>query len=765
MLLRQQTNLLEAREEVRVEQGSKTLLDRGLEFIRRQYWILLISLIAAMLGAAAFLLFVPPAYTAASTMMIDSRKGGVQQKSVLGDTPTDSIWIDSQMGVLGLQRDQIGLAVAKKLQLGKSSKDLEPSEGWSSLFGLLGSTPTTKDATQSEAELTQMAAGMVAGGLDVRRVGLSYLVNIGFTSPKPDLAVKIANAAADAYVIAEMDAKFKSLSQASSWLQDRYQTLKDQASAADRAVVEFKSKNNIVTAGGKLINDQQLTEINNRLGAAHAKTADAQARLNQIEAVLRADQATPGGTEATVTDALSNPIISGLRKQYLDLINREADWSKRFGKNHLAVVNLRNQARDIRISTLEELKRIHETYKSDLEIAKQNESELEKQLASIVAQIPNEAQIALRGLESSAQSYRTFTDNFLLTYNESVQQQTSPIPETRVIAYATYAGKSFPSTGRVLTLSLLGGLALGVGLGMFRELMDRAFRTSRQIQAALQVECIAMVPLVNLQARASFREKLFSAGRGRDLIANPRSQIITAQGSNLFRLVSDEPFSQFAEAIRAIKLAADVRGAGQAAKIIGLTSSVPREGKSTIAAALAGQIAQVGCRVILVDCDLRNPALSRSLAPDASVGILEVISGRQSLDAAICKDPVTGMAFLPTANAFGVPNTDQILSSGAMKNIFDMLRSQYEYIIVDLSPLAPVVDVRATAELIDFYVFVVEWGATKMDMVQHTLQEAHRVYDNVLGVVLNKVNMNVMGRYDGERASYYNAKYYSGAQG
>jgi len=70
------------------------------------------------------------------------------------------------------------------------------------------------------------------------------------------------------------------------------------------------------------------------------------------------------------------------------------------------------------------------------------------------------------------------------------------------------------------------------------------------------------------------------------------------------------------------------------------------------------------------------------------------------------------MAFLPTTNAFGVPNTDQILSSQAMKHLFDMLRSDYEYIIVDLSPLAPVVDVRATTDLIDFYVFVVEWGAT-----------------------------------------------------
>ena len=110
--------------------------------------------------------------------------------------------------------------------------------------------------------------------------------------------------------------------------------------------------------------------------------------------------------------------------------------------------------------------------------------------------MPNEAQIALRGLESSAQSYRAFTDHFLLNYTESVQQQSSPIPETRVVAYATYAYKSFPSTGRVITLSLLGGFAFGVGLGMLREIMDRTFRTGRQTQAALQMECLALIPLV-----------------------------------------------------------------------------------------------------------------------------------------------------------------------------------------------------------------------------------------------------------------------------
>jgi succinoglycan biosynthesis transport protein ExoP len=106
-----------------------------------------------------------------------------------------------------------------------------------------------------------------------------------------------------------------------------------------------------------------------------------------------------------------------------------------------------------------------------------------------------------------------------------------------------------------------------------------------------------------------------------------------------------------------------------------------------------------------------------------------------------------------------VANTDRILSSSEMKRLFDVLKAQYEYIIVDLSPLAPVVDVRATTDLIDAYVFVVEWGMTKVEMVQQTLAQAGRVYSNMLGVVLNKVNMSAIRRYDAEHGLYYSTYY------
>ena len=382
-MLDQQKDRAWAHDRQASESESKTLLDIALSLVRRQFWLLVACLLTGSFGAAVFLYFVPTIYTATATLLIDARKGGIQTMSVLGDTPTDNVWIDSQMGILTLERDKIGAAVAKKLQLTKDPHVIEQQDTLHKALGWIRGEHEDQQ-TKSDAELFQRVAGVVSSGLEIRRVGLSYLVTVNYSSSDPQLALKIANAAANEYVTAEIDSKFRNLREASGWLEDRYRTLSRQASEADRAVIEFKSTNNIVTAGGKLINDQQLTDINDRLTAARVKIADAQARLSQITAVLEADAANPNAG-ATVADALNNPIITRLRNQYLDLVNREADWEKRFGRDHLAVVNLRNQERDIQSSIREELKRIREGYKSDLAIAKKNEQELRGELGSIIA--------------------------------------------------------------------------------------------------------------------------------------------------------------------------------------------------------------------------------------------------------------------------------------------------------------------------------------------------------------------------------------------
>jgi succinoglycan biosynthesis transport protein ExoP len=236
---------------------------------------------------------------------------------------------------------------------------------------------------------------------------------------------------------------------------------------------------------------------------------------------------------------------------------------------------------------------------------------------------------------------------------------------------------------------------------------------------------------------------------------------ILQRDQSLYWAVVDTPFSRFAESVRTIKVAADLSKTTKANKVVGITSSLPNEGKSTISMALAQSIANGGSRVILLDGDLRNPGLSRKVAPHAKIGILEVLTGRVPIEDAVCVDPATRLAFLPAVVTERIAHSSDVLACEAMRLLVDRLRESYDYVLIDLSPLAPVVDVRAMTHLVDSFLFVIEWGRTKIDVVEHVLGAARGVYDNLLGIVLNKADLSTLGRYDSPRGEYYHNRYYA----
>ena len=224
------------------------------------------------------------------------------------------------------------------------------------------------------------------------------------------------------------------------------------------------------------------------------------------------------------------------------------------------------------------------------------------------------------------------------------------------------------------------------------------------------------------------------------------------------RYVVEQPLSAAAEGFRAIKIVADIRKSSTGNRIIGVTSTLPGEGKSTVACNLAELMAHAGKRAILIDADLRKPSLGRSLACAPEVGLLEVLADPAQLDRAVTVDAVTGLAFLPALVDGGLVHSDEIVASEAFRRLLEQLRQRYDYIIVDLPPLAPVVDVRAIAGMIESFVFVVEWGRTKADLVHRHLQAKPEVYERLLGVVLNKADSRLFKRY--EQGSQFNHMYY-----
>ena len=755
------------------------LLDSFVHFLRQQYLVILITFLSMTALGAVYLAIAKPSYTAVATMLIDARKTQfLQQQPQFSDSQEDSAVVDSQVRVLN--SDNIALAVIKNLQLTDDPEFTKTSASNSAL---------------SAYDRMRSALTVFKSRLNVAREGLSYVIEVSFRSYDPDKAAHIANAVVDAYVVDQLDAQYQSTLRASDWLQGRIRDLRDQASAAEQAVVDYQQSHNIVDTAGKTTTEQQVGELSSQLLVARAQLAEARAKLDRIQTVLTSDSA--GAVDATVADTLKNDVVTKLRSQYLDLAGKERDWAARYGQDHLAVVNLRNQMAEISTSIVDELKQIAETYKSDFEIAKQHVDDVQKAYDQSVAQFQqnNQAKVVLNDLKSKAKTYRELYENFLQRYMESVQQQSFPITQARIISPALRPlQRSNPKIVLTLAISACLGLMLGMAAGVVRDLWDRVFRTSDQVEKILHVPCISLVPSLGSKTSILLPNKR----RGDQLDRQPRSpsppiaqqdpvapadgaakaEIVLATESdamletdleprtlvhsnNVLWTATNEPFSRFAESLRLIKVAADLSNIGKSSKIIGFTSSLPNEGKSTLAAGLALLIAQSGGRAVLVDGDLRNPSLTRLLAPHAKAGFIELISEKAKIDDVLWwSDAKTNLAFLPAVLESRVAHTNEILASPAAKNLFDELRDRYEYVIVDLSPLAPVVDVRMTAHFVDSYVCVIEWGRTKIEVVKRALADVPNVYENLIGVVLNKAEFNKLTRYDVHRGDYYHNKHY-----
>lgn len=766
----------------------------------RQYPVMIFTLLLCICLAGVYVFTAAKRYTGTAVLVIDSRKmQGLQTQAPTngGDNPIDSAMVDSQVEIL--KSEAIASKVIKDLKLVQSPEFMSDGGGVLSSVTAAISGMFSESKPPTEEQILRGALARFASNISIKRVGVSYVIEISFQALSQEQAAQIANAVAEGYIVDTLESKYQASRRAAVWLQDRLKELRSQASSAERTVADFKAKNNIVDAGGRLLTEQQLAEINSSLTVARSQRAEAQAKLERITSILNADSEDSKvilNDLATVSETMANPVITKLRQTYLEYAAKQADWSNRYGPTHMAVVNLRNQMREIRRSITDELRRTAEVYKSDLEIAKAREESSQKSLNDTIAISNNtgQAQIVLRDLESNAQSARALSDNFLQLYMVSVQQQSFPITEARVItqAAATPPNKTSPKSTLILLAAMVGGSILAGIVAILFDMMDRVFRTVSQVEQLVQTNCLASIPtieqgLVNASEPTQFGKAAWPFGKRakpRPLRAQPgpsgagaalplqrvepgsshprphRERLLSADNS-VGRYVINEPFSRFAEGFRSIKLASDLSNYGSASnKVVGITSALPNEGKSTVSEALAQTVAQSGSRTLLIDGDIRNPSLTARLAPSAQLGLIHVVAGKADWRDVVWIDPQTNLHFLPCAVTSRFSNSSDLLASEQMESLFHHLRQHYDRIILDLSPLAPVVDVRATRGLADAYILVIEWANTKVDIVERVLAETPIVRERMLGAVLNKVNVAVMSRYDTYGGAYYHNRHY-----
>jgi uncharacterized protein involved in exopolysaccharide biosynthesis len=370
----------------------------------------------------------------------------------------------------------------------------------SSLFesipaGRTASIPTAPPPAPTSADLAPALEGHVSASND----GLSYIIKVRATSESPELAARIANAYVDAYLTDQLEAKFDATRRASGWLNDHLTELREKVLASERAVQLFKEQHNLSTSG-TTVTSQQLSELNSQLIIAAADRAQKEAAVRELQNLVKVS-----GAVESARGVAGSPLIQTLRVQEAELLRRQAELSTRYKPEHPTMVNLKAQIDDIHQKILQEANNAVRAAADEATAARAKEASLRTTLNSLTHSTgeQDKAQVQLAELQREAQANKALYEDFLNRFKQTSVQQDIQQADARAVAVATPpSGPSYPNTALYTSVALMVSIFCGILVAFVLELLDNGFRTSDQLEKALGLSTLGMVPAVGMGRKA-----------------------------------------------------------------------------------------------------------------------------------------------------------------------------------------------------------------------------------------------------------------------
>ena len=727
-------------QETEIEPQNETAFDLTdlLRVIRVRKKIILGTALAVVAVTALALFRLTPLYTAKALVMLDQRQNKVEDvNAVLSGLPTDPTSIENQVQILRsrslLSRvidkqhlmDDSEFGAAKPNLLVGVVYYLNPLHWFPNLA-------TTKTDAEMLQEQRNAIIDRLLGSETVAAQGRSSAILISFDSADPNKATAICNAIADAYVEDQLEAKFEATQKATQWLADRIQELSVQVQTAEAAVQEYKAENGLTeTVNGTSLVDQQMADLNGQLITMRSDLAEKEARYARVLQLQKT------GHAEDVTQAVESPLIATLRGQETDLLRQEADLTSKYGPRHPKMLDLESQKRNLQAKIAEEVGRVVQTVGNDVAIARARVGSLQASLNKLTgaSTVDNKARVKLKELEARSSSSRQLYEAFLGRFKEAQGQEGIQTPDARIISRAELPhAPSFPNKSLSFGVAIPGGFLLGFLLAMLAERLDAGFRTVHQIERLLGVPVLSTLPeILGLDK---------TGGQAADRII-------------------DKPMSSFAEAVRGLQMGLVLSNVDNRPKVVLVTSSVPSEGKTTVAISLARLAAQQRLKALVIDADLRRPTVAETLGLKKSEnGLVQLLLGDATLDQCLVPDPKSTAMILPAYKTPGSP--PDMLGSIAMERNLEGLKSHFDLIILDSAPLLPVNDTKVIARLADTVLFVVRWEKTPRDAVIEAARALVDIHAHVAGVALTRANAERYRYYSYGYQNYYAYdKYYS----
>ncbi len=632
---------------------------------------ILLATLAALALAVLYVALAPHEYTAATQILIDPSDlravGTETQPAQANDAAL--LQVESQVNVLTSDAVLRRVVAAEGLD-----RDPEFVRGPSLLSVLLGRNDLP--GGRSLAALNELKRRV-----KVKRDERTYVVEVDVTSRDPNKAVRIANTIAQAYLAEQTQVRADAARQVSQSLSSRLQELKDSVRDAEEKVENYKERNHLLAANGQLVTDQQLTDMNNQLSAARARTADAKARLEQVEQVQRSKD-----ENGAFPAALQSPTITALRTQYAEIMRREAEQTASLGALHPAVIDIQAQAERLRRMIDAEIDRAAIAARTEYESAKASEQMLAANFAVLkqTAVDNSEAMVGLRELERDAQASRDIYQAFLVRARETGAQEQVDTKNIRVLSKADLPQKrSSPPPSLLVALgAMMLGAAAGTGIVLIRPpAEDRAPQRAQH---------------------GAWRRTAAALGlRPRAATGVPVLAVLPTADVSFALEAADDPASPFCKEMRKVYDELRARQASRGNPSVLVVAADDVDDAAMVALALAA-LAAATQRALVIDADLQRRTLAALDVEAGDAGLVDVAVGRRTLSDAITIDRDTNINLI----AFVAPQSrrDRRIYDADIKRAFELTR-RYDLVIVAAMDHADP-SLRFFAGLVDHIVLV-----------------------------------------------------------
>ena len=560
------------------------------------------------------------------------------------------------------------------------------------------------------------AIRVLRNNLGARRQGDSNVIRVDVSADSATLAAIIANELGETFIVNRENAQFESVARVAGWLDGRETQLRQQLNDAEAAVADFRIENDLIANdAGTIAAEQQLNELTSELITTRGELAERSAAFERARQLLAS-----GEDIQSLPEVQESDIISALRTQLLDIERRLAEFSP--GSSSRRAVALRDEQTATRAQLVSEVRRIVDILRNEVNTLQAREELLQEAVARTEAEIGDASRLTvrLRELERRAESYRLLYERYLEGAGLTEERISFQISGVEIIDPASVPPVPYyPPTMLLAIVGLLAGAGLAANVCFVRDAMRPGFVSQRQVRQDLGLPVYACVPKS-------------------DHTADPVAA--EAQGG----------YSVFNEAVRTarhrlLSVRSDIKGA----PVVQMTSSIPGEGKTTMAYALAKSAEQAGMTVLLIDADLRRASLSRHFGLQKATGLSELLAGGVWM---FDEAEMLGSGIDVVAAGRNVDSPSDLLSNPHLRDYLDEARAYYDLIVVDGPPIVDLADAAILSGLSDVTAFVVRWNSTPRDVVTEALE---RFEGNALdGIILNAVDMSQLSQY-GERYDFY----------